>query len=82
MKKNFKKLIRKNAEQKKYLKEKVINCMSNGKDMIIYLIVGLIKNNSYKNESILFLSRLEVQEEKLTLKLIFQIMQQNFILKM
>ena len=34
--------------------------MSNGKDMIIYLIVGLIKNNSYKNESILFLSRLEV----------------------
>ena len=82
MKKNFKKLVRKNAEQKKYLKEKVINCMSNGKDMIIYLIVGLIKNNSYKNESILFLSRLEVQEEKLTLKLIFQIMQQNFILKM
>ena len=82
MKKNFKKLIRKNAEQKKYLKEKVINCMSNGKDMIIYLIVGLIKNNSYKNESILFLRRLEVQEEKLTLKLIFQIMQQNFILKM
>ena len=82
MKRNFKKLVRKNAEQKKYLKEKVINCMSNGKDMIIYLIVGLIKNNSYKNESILFLSRLEVQEEKLTLKLIFQIMQQNFILKM
>ena len=34
--------------------------MSNRKDMIIYLIVGLIKNNSYKNESILFLSRLEV----------------------
>ena len=82
MKRNLKKLARKNAEQKKYLKEKVINSMSNRKDMIIYLIVGLIKNNSYKNESILFLSRLEVQEEKLTLKLIFQIMQQNFILKM
>ena len=27
----------------KCLKEKVINCMSNGKDMIVVLIVGLIK---------------------------------------
>ena len=36
-----------------YLKKKVLNCMSNGKDMIIRLIVGLIKKTSYKNESIL-----------------------------
>ena len=33
--------------------EKVINCMSNGKDMIIHLIVGLIKTTSDKKESIL-----------------------------
>ena len=31
MKKNSKGLIKKNLEQKKYLKEKVINCISNGK---------------------------------------------------
>ena len=31
MKNNCKKLIKKNLEQKKYLKEKVINYMSNGK---------------------------------------------------
>ena len=37
-------------ELKKYLKEKVINCMLNGKDMIIHLIVGLIKKTLYKNE--------------------------------
>ena len=35
-----------------YLKEKVINCMLNGKIMIIHLIVGLIKKTLYKNESI------------------------------
>ena len=40
MKKNCKKLVKKNFE--KYLKEKVINCMSNGKGMIV-LIVELIK---------------------------------------
>ena len=33
--------------------EKVINCMSNGKSMIVVLIVGLIKKISYKNELIL-----------------------------
>ena len=38
MKKNCKKLVKKNSEQRKYLIEKVINCMSNGKGMIIYLI--------------------------------------------
>ena len=58
MKKNPKKLVRKNSEKKKYLKEKVVNCMSNGKDTIIRLLVGLIKRAlneipSYKNESIL-----------------------------
>ena len=43
MKKNCKKQIKQNSEQKRYSKEKVINCMSNGKDMMIHLIVGLIK---------------------------------------
>ena len=38
------------------IKRKGDNCMSNGKDMIIHLIVGLIKKTSYKNESILPLS--------------------------
>ena len=46
--KNCKKLVKKNLEQ-----EKVINCMSKGKGIIIRLIVGLIKKTSYKNESIL-----------------------------
>ena len=53
MKKNCKILAKKNLEQKKYLKEKVIKCMSNREGMIIVLIVGLIKKISYKNESIL-----------------------------
>ena len=43
MKKNCKKLVKKNLEQKKYLKEKVTNYMANGKGIIIVLIVGLIK---------------------------------------
>ena len=47
-KNNCKKLIKKNLQQKKYLKEKVINCASNGKGMIIVMIVGLIKKISYK----------------------------------
>ena len=47
MKKNYKKQIKKNLEQKKYLKEKVINFLSNGKDMIIHLIVGLIKKKPH-----------------------------------
>ena len=63
MKKNCKKQVKKNSEWKKYLKEKVINCMPNGKDKIIHLIVGLIKKalneipsnalSLYKNQSIL-----------------------------
>ena len=51
--KECKNLVKKNSEYKKYLKERVINCMSNGKGMIVVLIVGLIKKTSYKNESIL-----------------------------
>ena len=43
MKKNYKRLIKKNLEQKKQLKEKMINQMSNGKVMIIRLIAELIK---------------------------------------
>ena len=43
MRKNCKKLIRKSLELKKGLKRKEINCMSNGKAMIILLTVGLIK---------------------------------------
>ena len=51
-KKNCKKLVKKKLEQKKYLKEKMINCMSNGRGMIIVLMGGLIKKITYKNESI------------------------------
>ena len=52
IKKNYKKQVNKNLELKKYLKEKVINYTSNGKVMIVHLIVGLIKKILYKNESI------------------------------
>ena len=41
--KNCKRLIKKNSELEKYLKEKVISYMSNGKAIIIHLIAGLIK---------------------------------------
>ena len=51
--KELQKTSQKNLEQKKYLKEKLINCMSNGKSMIVVLINGLIKKISYRNESIL-----------------------------
>ena len=43
MKKSYKKLVNKKLEQKKYLTEQMINCMSNGKGMIIVLMIGLIK---------------------------------------
>ena len=52
MKKNYTKIVKKNLEEKKCLKEKVINFVSNGKDMTIVLIAGLIKKKLYKNESI------------------------------
>ena len=63
MKNNCRKLVKNNSEQKKYLKEKAINCMSNGRDMAFHLIVELLKKtlneitsnaiSLYKNESIL-----------------------------
>ena len=53
LEKNCKKTSEEKFRIKKYLKEKAINCMSNGKDMMIHLLVGLIKKNSHKNDSIL-----------------------------
>ena len=49
IKKNYKKQINKDFEYRKPLKEKEINYMSNGKNMIIHLIGGLIKMIFYKN---------------------------------
>ena len=43
MNRNCKKLVKKNSEQKKCLKQKMISCMSNVEDMVIHLIIGLIK---------------------------------------
>ena len=43
MKKNYRRLIKKNLGLKRWLKEKEINYMLNGKVMIIDLIAGLIK---------------------------------------
>ena len=43
MKKNCKRLIKKNLELKKSLEEKETNYMSNGKDITTLLIAGLIK---------------------------------------
>ena len=42
-KNNYKKQINKDSRFKKSLKGKEINYMSNGKDMIIYLIAGSVK---------------------------------------
>ena len=58
----YEKELQKTSQEKfrieKWLQERVINCASNGKDMIIHLTVGLIKKTlseipSYKNESAL-----------------------------
>ena len=46
--KEWQKTNKKEFRIEKNLKEKVINCMLNGKDMAIHLIVGLIKKISYK----------------------------------
>ena len=48
IKKNYKKQINKDFEYRKPLKEKEINYMSNGKNMIIHLIGGLIKWSSIR----------------------------------
>ena len=45
--KELQKTNQKEFRIEKVLKEKVINCMSNGKGIIIHLIVGLIKKISY-----------------------------------
>ena len=42
-KRNYERLINKNLGYKKLLKEKVINYMSDGKIMIIHLVVGSLK---------------------------------------
>ena len=52
-KKELKRQIKKSLKQKKSLKEKEINYMSNGKFMIIHLIAGLINKTLSENESIL-----------------------------
>ena len=53
----YEKELQKTSEEKfrieKVIKKKVITCMSNGRDSIIYLTVGLIKKTFYKNEPIL-----------------------------
>ena len=53
----YEKELQKNSQQEfrieKVLKRKGENSTSNGKDMIFHLIVGLVKNISYKNESLL-----------------------------
>ena len=43
MKKNYKRLMKKSLGLKRWLKEKVINYLSNGKVIIIDLIAGLIR---------------------------------------
>ena len=43
MEKNCKRLIKKNLGLKRWLKEKEINYMLNGKVTIVYLIAGLMK---------------------------------------
>ena len=53
MKRDCEKLVKKNSEKKKYSKEKVINCISNGEYTKIHLIFALIKKTLHKNESIL-----------------------------
>ena len=48
IKKNCKKLAKKKFRIEKVIKKKVINCMSNEKDTIIHLKVGLIKRPCIK----------------------------------
>ena len=48
--KELQKTNQKEFRIEKILKKKVINCMLNGKDMTIHLIVGLIKKIYYKND--------------------------------
>ena len=79
----YEKELQKTSQEKfrieKHLEEKVINCMSNGKDMIIDLIVGLIKNSLYKNKPVLSKNCLDILGEILTSRLNFLVMQQKLI---
>ena len=50
--KELQKTNQKEFRIEKVIKRKVINCMSNGKGMTIYLIAGLIKKTLYNNELI------------------------------
>ena len=52
MKKNYKRQINKDFGWKKSLKGNEINYMSNGNDMIIYLMAVSIKRIFYKKDSI------------------------------
>ena len=47
MKKNYRRLIKKNLGLKRCLEEKEVNYMLNGKVMIIHLIAGVIKKVYY-----------------------------------
>ena len=58
----------------------MISCMSNGKDTIIHLTVGLIKKTLYKNQSMLS-SSLEVLEKILMLKVDLSNYAKKLILK-
>ena len=50
--KELQKTNQKEFKIEKIIKGKETSYMSNGEDMIIHLIVGLIKKTLYKNESI------------------------------
>ena len=52
LEKELQKTNQKEFRTEKVIKRKVINCMSNGKGMTIYLIAGLIKKTLYNNELI------------------------------
>ena len=77
-KKNPQKPNETDLEWKKSLRKKEINFMSNGKDMIIDLIVGLMKKTQYKWVNT-YLSRMNSLVESLMLKLIYLNMQQKQI---
>ena len=84
----YEKELQKASQEKfrieKVIKERVINCTSNGKDMIVVLIVGLIKFYCIKMSQY-FPKRFRCFGQNINLdisKLICQIMQQKLILKM
>ena len=66
MKKNCRRLIKKNLQLKEQLKEKEINYTSNGKAMKIILILGLLKRHCVKWVNT-FLTHVEVFKEMLKL---------------